>query len=297
MVKTHLQFLQQTKDPFVNTQKLFLYALSILCCFGAVNANEVEIEAGERITVGERALSDSETIVLYEARLNSFKLDEEQKEGEEEVQGEALQTAPVKEILAASQAAKAQFQGLNAAERKITKKGFTTHPGVFHFSVGFAGNTIGMEDGSWWKIYSSEMYLTKTWLTTANSLTPDSVIVEPNPNWPKYSSYRYFLTNQQTAQSVRSNLHLAPFYNGAYTRFIYSYTYIVDAFGYLYVQLCLNDGSVWNMLSNDYPITSLWKVNDTVILGCNNGPYASIAPNILINVNTNNYGAGACISY
>jgi hypothetical protein len=271
----------------------------MFCCLGAVNANDVEIEAGERIVVGERALSDSETVALYEARLNSLKLDEELKEDKEDSNEDALQTAPLKEMVAASQAAKAQFlqNGVNEASNQIMKKGFTTHPGVFHFSVGFSGNTIGLEDGSWWKIYSAEKHVTKNWLTTANSFTPDSIIIEPNQDWPKYSNFRYFLTNQQTAKSVRANLSLAPFYNGTYTRYIFSYTYIVDAYGFLYVQLCLNDGSIWNMLTADYPITSLWKLNDTVIIGCNNGAYSGIAPNILINVNTNNYGAGACFSY
>ncbi|MBA3238318.1 MAG: hypothetical protein H0T62_08255 [Parachlamydiaceae bacterium] len=282
----------------MKTQRLFLYTLSMLCCLGAVNANDVEIEAGERITVGERSLSDSETVALYEARLNSFKLDEELKEGQEGTREDALQTAPMQEILAASQAAKALFQkqGLNEATAQISKKGITTHPGVFHFSVGFSGNTIGLEDGSWWKAYSGDMSITKNWVTSLGSFTPDSIIIEPNLNWPSYSNYRYYLTNQQTSKSVRVNLSLAPFYNGTYTHYIHSYTYIVDSYGFLYVQLCLNDGSIWNMLTDDYPITSLWKVNDTVILGCNSGVYSAIAPNILINVNTNNYGAGACVT-
>jgi hypothetical protein len=51
------------------------------------------------------------------------------------------------------------------------------------------------------------------------------------------------------------------------------------------------------MLSSDFSITSQWLLNDTVIIGGNSGRYASIAPNILINVATDNFGAGNCIKY
>lgn len=277
----------------MNTQKIFLCALSMLCCFSAVNANE----SVERIVVGERALSDCETVALYEARLNSYKADEEQNEGQEKAKAEALQTAPFQEILAASRVAKAQFQQENEKNERIAKKGITTNPNVFHYSLGFNGSSIELEDGSGWKIYSGDLYLTKNWLTTANSLIPDTIVIEPNQNWPTYSNFRYLLTNQQTAKTIRTNLHLAPLFHSAYRRYIHTYTIFVDVFGYQYVQLCLNDGSIWNMLTNDHPITSLWQVHDTVIMGCNNGPYSAIAPNILININTNNWAASACVAY
>lgn len=155
---------------------------------------------------------------------------------------------------------------------------YTTHPGAYHnaYSISIYG-AISLEDGSLWVVPPSDVYITLSWLPS------DLLVITPNHSW--FSAYNFKITNQNTGEAVLANLNLGPLYNGLYTRWIV-------AIDYYYNSVYLNDGSVWNMSSFDSDVVSKWLVNDTMIIGVNDGFFSYSNPNILINVNMLNYGAG-----
>lgn len=238
--------------------KHFLNIFLGLALFSAsLSADEMEIE--ERIPVGERALVHAEQVKSYEDRLAKM------EESDEEEIDEEIDT------------------------QKIVKKGFqqatyvTTHEGVFHFpkAVSYLGDTVELEDGSIWTVCYNDTYKTLNWLTS------DMIIIVPNDSL--FSSYNYKLINLNTGVKVKVNLYLGPIYNGAYTHWIV-------AIDYLYREIYLEDGSVWKMSSFDQSIVNKWLPNDTVIMGINDGLFCGSNPNILINVNMNNYSIGTCLN-
>lgn len=156
---------------------------------------------------------------------------------------------------------------------------YTMHPGAYHnpVSISIFGDTLEIEDGSIWAISSSDAYTTLNWFST------DLIVITPNHSW--FSAYNFRLTNQNTGESVAANLYLGPFYNSPYTRWIAS----IDHYSHT---VYLNDGSAWSMSSFDASIVNKWFINDTVIIGVNDGWLYSTSPNILINVNMLNYAVG-----
>ncbi|ADI38137.1 putative uncharacterized protein [Waddlia chondrophila 2032/99] len=238
--------------------KQFLNVFLGLALFSMpLSADEVETE--ERIPVGDRAVVRAEQVKMYEDRLVQMEeADEEESQDEE------------------------------ANAKKIVKKDFlqatyvTTHEGAFHFpiAVSFLGDTVELEDGSIWKVCSNDAYKTLNWLTS------DMIIIVPNDSI--FSSHDYKLVNLNTGAKVKVNLYLGPIYNGAYTHWIV-------AIDYLFREIYLEDGSIWKMSSFDQSIVNTWLPNDTVIIGINDGFFSGTNPNILINVNMNNYSIGTCL--
>lgn len=162
--------------------------------------------------------------------------------------------------------------------KSMTSIHHTSHPGAYHNAVGInAYGHIEMEDGSIWTVHPGDAYITLSWLPT------DLIVVTPNHSW--FSPYQFKITNQNTAQAVLTNMQLGPIYNGLYTKWIVG----ID---YYYNVVYLNDGSAWNMSSLDSGTIGKWLVNDTVVIGVNDGFLASMNPNILINVNMLNFAAG-----
>lgn len=156
---------------------------------------------------------------------------------------------------------------------------YTSHNGAYHSPVGISiyGGSIELEDGSIWNAYPGDIYKVQNWLPT------DIVVITPNHSW--FSSYSYKLTNQNTGEGVAANLTLGPIYDSLYTHWII-------AIDYYYNNVYLEDGSVWTMSAFDSGVVGQWMVNDTVIIGINNGWLSSSRPNILINVNMLNHASG-----
>ena len=159
---------------------------------------------------------------------------------------------------------------------------YTTHQGAFHspLAVSMLGDVIELEDGSLWVVASGDTHKTLDWLTS------DLLVITPNHSW--FSSYMFCITNQNTGASVKVNLNLGPIYNGLFTHWIVSINYFTQ-------EICLEDGSVWKLSGFDSGIFNKWLLNDTVIIGVNDGFLSSSKPNILINVNTLTYSRAKCI--
>lgn len=205
-----------------------------------------------------------------------------------ETESDECDSIPSDSMLLASASIRAQMPESDV-ENSVKKEPFgsklyTTHPGVFYKpnTVSVFGDTVEFHDGSIWSIAFDDRPFVFNWFTS------DDVVIMPNDDW--YSLYTYRLHNQQTGLSVRSNIYLGPVFRGFYSYWIIAIDYYND-------QVCLQDGSIWSMSPLDDGITRNWKIGDTVILGVNNNSFSSIRPNILINVNMNNYGMGNCLFY
>lgn len=210
-----------------------------------------------RITPNSRPLSEIEKVAIQKERAL-----EEEKSGKE-----------LNQNLSA-------FDDLPAAN---IHKGiyFTSHPGAFHnpLLISALGDSVEIEDGSIWSISPSDTYKTLNWITS------DLVVITPNHDW--FSSHMFRMTNQNTGVSVKCNLVLGPIYNGLYTHWIVAINYYTQ-------QICLEDGSIWTVTGFDSSVFSKWLINDTVIIGINDGFLSSSKPNILINVNTLTYARCNC---
>lgn len=158
---------------------------------------------------------------------------------------------------------------------------YISHPGAFYspIYVSALGDKVELNDGSIWSVSSSDTFKTFNWLTS------DLVILTPNHEW--FSSYMFKMTNQNTGVSIKCNLTLGPIYNGLYTHWI-------TAINYYTQEIALEDGSIWKVTGFDSSVFSKWLVNDTIIIGVNDGFLSSSKPNILINVNTLTYVRSDC---
>lgn len=276
----------------MNMKNIFLNLFAAAYCGGMlVAATPVTVDnENERTQIGENSLPKKENEAMLTERFT--------KNGDEAEDENALSTLPTPEIAIISaellkEAALKEDQSLTALALPATGLVKFGHPGVFKQASHISGNKVYFEDGSRWKVHKNDLYFLKDWDTSSNSFVPDDIVIALNTDLGSYLSYRYCLVNQQTGVAVRAEPNLAPL--NYLKRYIFSYAWLNDSYGNLYVQLCLNDGSVWNMISSDFPFTALWDRNHTVIIGSNNGAASAIAPNILINLNSNNYGAGRCI--
>jgi len=256
--------------------------LAAICCSSLLCASQEK-----HALVGERPFPAVDNFKVLEKRALRAEnnCDQEINEGEEKP------LIPSDSMIAASQKAKAENQQNGSdAVSKIVKKSshkdiyFTSHPGAFHkpYAVTVFGDEVQLEDGSIWNIYSGDRFLTLNWLTT------DDIVITPNKNI--FSIYPMVLTNQQTGASVQSGLAVGPVIGGFFSHWIIAIDKYND-------QICLEDGSIWSMSPLDHDITKKWLAGDTVIIGINDGILSSIRPNILINVNVNNYAIGNCLAY
>ena len=226
-----------------------------------LSANAFADETESQLKAGLRAMPHGEWIKIQEERA------EQAKSAEEQVAKVAAPKASSK-----LQAAKPQ------ASASIH---FTTHTGAFHnpMLVSAFGDVVEFEDGSIWSISSSDTYKTLNWLTS------DLLVVTPNHDW--FSSYMFKITNQNTGVAVRCNLDIKPVYNGLYTHWI-------TAINYYTQEICLEDGSIWSVTGFDSSTFSGWQLNDTIIIGVNDGFLSSSKENILINAETLTYVRAHC---
>ena len=170
-----------------------------------------------------------------------------------------------------------------ASAVRALKIEYSSHMGAFHHPAMITplGDMVELEDGSRWLVNFSDRFKTYNWLTS------DTLKITPNHTW--FSSYYFRITNLNTNESIEVNLFERPFYNGIFT-------YWIIAIDYFTQQICLNDGSVWDLSSFDYDVYKKWILNDTIILGHNDGFFSSSRPNILINCDTETYVEARCIN-
>jgi hypothetical protein len=225
---------------------------------GSLFATEEEPVEQKHITVGDREMSYSDRITQKE---NRFKQIEENKDND--ASEEPLENAKT-------------IKAFNSTSYYTTHNGAFNHP----YAVAWDGSSVELADGSIWSVSSDDRYSTLNWLTG------DTIIVIPNHNL--FSVYNYRLVNINTGANVKVNLSLGPIYNGIFTHWIVA----IDT---LFGEIMLEDGSLWKMSGWDSSITNKWFVNDTIIIGINDGWLSTSNPNILINVNTNNHAIGYCV--
>jgi len=143
-------------------------------------------------------------------------------------------------------------------------------------SISSCGDLIEIEDGSLWKIRSYDAVDVCCWQEK------DLIVIRPNGSW--LSNYEYELLNLGTGDYVKSNLSLGSFCEGEFTHWII-------AIDYWHQRIWLENGMCWEV-AGIYTRFKDWVVGDTVILGVYNGWLSSSTPNILINVNMNNWQRG-----
>lgn len=193
-----------------------------------------------------------------------------------------IREVPIKERMEIQQQ---RFERAQQASTKMMKGmsiEYTSHTGAFHHPIFITplGDTIELEDGSIWAVHPNDRFKTYNWLTS------DAIKITPNHAW--FSSYTFRITNLNTSESVEVNLFMRPIYNGVYTHWIV-------AIDYIHNQLCLEDGSVWDLSGFDYMVFKNWILNDTLIIGTNDTLFSS-RPNILINCDTNSYIEARCFN-
>lgn len=141
-------------------------------------------------------------------------------------------------------------------------------------SVSILGDSLEIEDGSFWKIASGDEYKILYWQAS------DPLVITQNTNW--FSYYDYKIINKADGSVVYANLSIGPIVDGEYTH------WIVDI-NYARGEIILEDYSHWKVCSADDYLFDEWALNDTLIIGVNSGWHSSISEYILINVNMNNY--------
>lgn len=245
-------------------QKISMSLLCAALAFGFLGASEAPQEGGDedRIPIGTRGMTRAEYVMMQEKRAE---VADENPELQKEVE------------LRQSNLPKGRSELTARSTAKIYD---ITHQGAIHFPNVITGNVLEIEDGSLWAICSSHLYKTTNWITT------DKLIITQNTIW--FSSYDHCVVNLTTGDTIHVNLAEGPFRNGAHTRWIIGIDYINR-------NLVLDDGSVWYVSSMDSSIMYNWAIDDTIIIGVNDGWYSS-KNHILINVRKINYACAHCLN-
>lgn len=255
-------------------------SIAAICFCGIMVAGSVlcgqDSDNGKHVIVGARALSEAEHAVQQETRVK-LPLTDDQRDP---------LFAEVKVAASEETAAAAELQLSHGADcERVTQHDmfYTSHPGALQklHSLGITGETIEFADGSVWIVNARDAYKTANWLLS------DLIVVTPNRSW--FSSYNFRLTNQDTGVSVQANLSLGPIYNSSCTHWIIA----IDYYNHI---IYLEDGSTWSMSYCDDSTIKKWVINDTVIIGINDGWQSYSKPNILINVNMLNYARGIVLN-
>ena len=239
---------------------------------------EKQTSQQERIPVGTRTLTQAEWVKIQENRAELI-----QRIENGEIVTEEQKEHLTKEEQTTEEGNKSSQTQLIAKGSKSATTYYTTHQGAFHhpIAVSLLGENVEFEDGSIWTVCSSDRYQTLDWMTG------DAIIILPNNSL--FSSFKYRLVNLNTGANIRVDLTLGPIYNGLFTHWIL-------AIDYVFREIFLEDGSVWKISSLDDSILYKWLPNDTIIIGINDGWLSSLNPNMLINVNMNNYVTGGCVN-
>jgi hypothetical protein len=174
------------------------------------------------------------------------------------------------------------FDSEEASEFKdITRSGFSNqYPPVYYpaschwiIKISALGDSLEIEDGSVWELNSRDGHKALYW----RSRNP--IMITQNTSW--FSNYKYRILNQQSGESIESNLVLGPFAQGEYTNLIS----IMDKHN---GALALTDNSNLQICSSDLKTFYNWSEGQSIIIGVNSG-WHSHYDLILINVNMNDF--------
>ncbi len=164
---------------------------------------------------------------------------------------------------------------INSFEAGVSYR--TVHPGSYHHMNSMTPNLDKFEtlDGSVWSTFPGDRYKLDGWLPFH-----DLVFVQ---HQDEFASYKFKVINTNLNNvKVQVNLILGPKYSG-------NYTYWITGLDIKNRKIVLCDNSVWDMSRFDRTVYEKWKLNQTIIIGVNDGTLTSFNPNILINVETLSY--------
>jgi hypothetical protein len=267
----------------------FTLLLGAMCCLADIHSNAEPIETPERVVIGERALPDDEQWLakVQQVKRELNVLDEFGEEGYDQRDSSirmscelpiGLETNDRKVQTAVS---KKSVIKKNVGQDETATVYLTSHAGALHrpISVSIFGDKVELEDGSTYTIRPADRLKVLNWLTS------DAILIVP-PAF--FSSYQYALINQNTGCRVEVNLTLGPIFNGHYTHWVIALDRELG-------RICLEDGSIWEIFCLDLVPSKRWMIGDTVIMGINDGWFSGSKPNVLINVNLNEYIKAKCL--
>jgi hypothetical protein len=133
-------------------------------------------------------------------------------------------------------------------------------------------STIALEDGSNWRVHSSDGYKALNWSSQ------DPLIITQNHRW--FATFPYKIINKNTGNSIEAELKMGPFSGGVYT-------YYVADMDPIQGEALLTNGSRWEISSRDLSTFREWAIEDCIMFGTNSGGDSSY-DTLLINVTMNN---------
>lgn len=245
-----------------------LRTILMLCaaCGVMTTAHGVENDEQPRIPVGERSLPPAEKKAFDDEQYQIVK--EAVENGAEATDSSGEESRIEETIVVGNDDEQVAQKSLEAKTNYVT-----THEGALHrpVSVSLFGDFVELEDGSIFTVRPEDRMYTLDWLIT------DTILILPGSTWAYYD---YELVNTNTGVVVQVDLTVGPIYNGIYTHWIVG----IDYYNH---RICLEDGSLWDVLFWDRGKVDSWLVGDTVLIGVNDGWFNGSRPNILINVNLN----------
>jgi len=135
------------------------------------------------------------------------------------------------------------------------------------------GEWIEFLDNSRWMIDVTDVYKILTWCKG------DLVFITPNHSW--FSSHDYCITHSTTGSYVKASLVKPPLEYGPLSHWMVA---MEKYLGLVFIE----DGSAWQVSSDDVRLLESWEINDGILIGSYDGWFTSY-DRIMINVKKNHY--------
>ena len=249
------------------TKKMMLPALAGLVLTSASlfsEENSAEMAMEEHVGVGSREMDPTEREMIEQQRAQEHEDTVANTEGQQILRRIANK---LKEADSAPQ--------FSLAPRQMFKAELTpvSYAWNCHTLAGFDNRYLSMEDGSKWEFPSTDV-CTLRWWGLGHVL-----VVSPNYSW--FSSFDYYISNQNTGTYVTANLFDGPVAFGPFSHWIVDIDYIG---GHIYME----NQMIWCANPSDMSIVRNWKKNDHIILGTYSSWFSSY-DTVLINVNMDDH--------
>ncbi len=249
------------------TKKMMLPALASLVLtslslFSDENPDEVVIQ--DHVQVGSREMDDADRDMIDLQRA------EEHEDAMGNTEGQQTLRRISNKLKEAESAPRFSLAPAKMLKAQLTPVAYAWN---CHTLAGYDNRYLGMEDGSKWEYSPSDAYTIRFWGLG------QVLVVSPNYSW--FSSFDYYITNQNTGTYVTANLFDGPVAHGPFSHWIASIDYVG---GHVY----LENQMVWCVNPSDMSIMQKWKPNDHIILGIYDSWFSSY-DTILINVDMDDH--------
>lgn len=249
------------------TKKMMLPALASLVLSSAFlfsEENPAEVAMEEHVGVGSREMDPAEREMI----------DQQRAQENEDVIGNTEGQQVLRRITNKLKEADTTPQ-FSLAPRQMLKAQLTpvTYAWNCHTVAGYDNRYLSTEDGSKWEFSPSDGYTVRWWALG------DVIVVSPNYSW--FSSFDYYITNQNRGTYVTANLFDGPVAFGPFSHWIVNVDPIA---GHVY----LENQMIYCVNPSDMSVMKNWKPNDHIIFGVHNSWFSSY-DTILINVNMDDH--------